>query len=340
MLQAHLPGAQASTGASCFCFSPDNSKLIMASTTTSYVLVIDLSEKPRVLRRFEHHRMRNVVLGDRVIRGRSNVPPASEDVEMADASNAEAPEANGKVPDAEDASDTDTPSLSKPLTAIVTRMAVSPDGQWLATSDDHCRTHVFNLDAVSYHCVLPSFPQPVHALAFDGASPNVLVLGLADNTLHVYDVEARTFPAWARPLVSALPQRFRHLKDPVLGVAFDPHGPPRSALFWGATWLCRVRLDAGVEYGGFEKKRRWGGVKFQTRAPPKGLASGTNVVALGEEKRQVTQTQQNFKFVNQYRSLMFMDYISPGELVVVERPLVDVLSKMPPAFFKPKYGAT
>ena len=50
--------------------------------------------------------------------------------------------------------------------------------------------------------------------------------------------------------------------------------------------------------------------------------------------------QQNFKLVMQYRPLLFVDFIGPKELIVVERPLVDVLAKLPPAFFKPKYGAT
>ena len=50
--------------------------------------------------------------------------------------------------------------------------------------------------------------------------------------------------------------------------------------------------------------------------------------------------QQNFKLVTHYRPVLFVDFIAPAELVVVERPLVDVLAKMPPAYFKPKYGAS
>ena len=30
----------------------------------------------------------------------------------------------------------------------ISALAFSPDGQWLATTDDCCRTHVFNLDAI------------------------------------------------------------------------------------------------------------------------------------------------------------------------------------------------
>ncbi|KAF7794114.1 hypothetical protein EIP86_005244 [Pleurotus ostreatoroseus] len=341
ILQAHLPSSQPSTGASCFIFSPDNTKLIMASTTTSYVLVVDLSDTPRVLRRFDQHRMRNVVLSDRVVRGRTkSAETETEDVEMADAETPAAGEGEKPPPDTADPSD-DEDLSQKPLSATITRMAVSPDGQWLATTDDHRRTHIFNLDAVAYHCVLPSFPQPVHALAFDTHAPSTLVLGLADNTLQVYDVEARTFPAWSRVLANALPPRFKGLHDPVLGAAFDAAPAPateRSVLFWGAAWLCRVKLDAGTEYGGFEKKRRWGGRALQVR-PPQGVGvTGSNAVTLGEEPKIVPQ--QNFKLVTHYRPLLFVDFIGPGELVVVERPLVDVLAQMPPAFFKPKYGTT
>jgi U3 small nucleolar RNA-associated protein 4 len=39
-----------------------------------------------------------------------------------------------------------SPSMTS--SARVLRLAVSADGQWLASSDDHARTHVFNLDSV------------------------------------------------------------------------------------------------------------------------------------------------------------------------------------------------
>jgi U3 small nucleolar RNA-associated protein 4 len=44
--------------------------------------------------------------------------------------------------------------------------------------------------------------------------------------------------------------------------------------------------------------------------------------------------------VTNYRPILALDFLGPGELVLVERPLADVLSKLPPAFFKPKYGQT
>jgi U3 small nucleolar RNA-associated protein 4 len=221
-------------------------------------------------------------------------------------------------------------------------MAISPDGQWLATTDDHRRTHIFNLDAVQHHTALPSFPQRAHALAFaPGSSPalssSLLILGFANNTLEMYDVEARQFPSWSRALCSALPKRFTHLHDAMLGVTLAPPAAAAAhldhvdksndssvfALFWGATWLCKVQFDAPVGWGGFEKKRR--------RRRSEGADHGTERDRGGAH---------NFKLITQYRQILLADFLSPGELVVVERPLTDVLATLPPAYYRPKYGAS
>ena len=53
----------------------------MASAISAYILVIDLTDKPQVLRRFEQHRMQNVILGERVVKGRAQSRDA-EDVDM------------------------------------------------------------------------------------------------------------------------------------------------------------------------------------------------------------------------------------------------------------------
>lgn len=109
-------------------------------TMSGYILVIDLGtadNKPRVLRRFEQHRMQNIIVGNRVVKGRKGIE-ASVDVEMSDE--------DGKKDGSE--SDESSEGEDEQITVTVTRMAVSPDGQWLATADDRSRTHVFNLDSI------------------------------------------------------------------------------------------------------------------------------------------------------------------------------------------------
>ncbi|CAL1696492.1 unnamed protein product [Somion occarium] len=344
IIQSSFPNAKSnqlpSTGASSFIFTPDSTKLVMATAMSGYILVIDLNTgepKPRVLRRFEQHRMQNIVIGNRVVKGRKG---PDQDVEMQDA-DVEEKVAEGVSDNESEVSD-DGENGNKQASVTVTRMAVSPDGQWLATSDDRSRTHVFNLDSIQHHCVLPTFPQPIHALSFEPSSPSTLILALANNTLQIYDVESRQFPTWSRHLLSALPPRFTQLHDPVLGVTFDPEPPAtggtkKMALFWGATWLCKVQLDAAVwGYGGFDKKRRRDGKKYYLPPPPPQIHGSEDSRGGGQQERQT----RNFKLITHYRPILFVDFIAAGELVIVERPLVDVLSKLPPAFFKPKYGAS
>lgn len=97
-------------------------------------MVVDLGDasahRPRVLRRFEQHRLLAGLA--RVVRGRTADADAVEGVGDQD------------PPASSDEEDED------PVKVIptITRMAVSPDGQWLVTTDDRCHTHVFNLDSI------------------------------------------------------------------------------------------------------------------------------------------------------------------------------------------------
>lgn len=47
---------------------------------------------------------------------------------------------------------------------------------------------------------------------------------------------------------------------------------------------------------------------------------------------------ENLRVIRRYRPLLLVDFIGSGELAIVERPLVDLLSSLPPAYYKPKYG--
>ncbi|KAI0296605.1 WD40 repeat-like protein [Russula brevipes] len=340
LLQKHLPGAPLACGASALAFSPDSSKLIIA-TTSAFVLVLDLLSdlaSARVLRVFDQHRSRS----GSTVEGRA-VTGRRDDDRQADASEPEQDAVDAESEEDDTPPPPPQPTYGKPAPpATIARMAISPDGQWLATTDDARRTHIFNLDAVRHHSSLPSFPQRAHALAFAPSAPSLLVLGFANNTLELYDVEARQFPPWARALCAALPKRFTHLHDAILGVTLAPAdavapglGPDDDArkrgsedvrdvmaLFWGATWLCKVAFAAPVGWGGFEKKRR------RRRS---GDVHGT------EWDRNAVH---NFKPVTQYRQILLAEFLSSGELVVVERPLTDVLVNLPPAYYRPKYGAS
>lgn len=93
-------------------------------------------------------------------------------------------------------------------------------------------------------------------------------------------------------------------------------------LLWGATWMCKVPLDGPNASLNRKRKKR----SAQASKTPDGPVE--------------TSPHDGFKMITQYRPLMGVDFLSGGELVVIERPLVDVLANLPPAYFRYKYGAT
>jgi U3 small nucleolar RNA-associated protein 4 len=305
---------------------------------SSFVVIFDLGSSagdekamPQVIRTFDHHRMQNVVLGGRIISGR----PIETGVDGV---------SSEEMEPASDLEDSPVPRPASTINAFITKVTMSQDGQWLATTDDRRRVYVFNMDSMQHQCVLPTFSQAIQALSFDPSSPNTLVIGLADNAIHVYDVEERSFPEWSRQLCNNLPKRFTHMHDSILGLTFDPAGKEgsRKALFWGSTWMCSVRLDAPVGWGGFSKKRRRKSGDVSALPPSYSTPTARHQVNMHPEDQHHNHwQQQNFTMVTNYRPMLLVDFLSAGgELVVVERPLIDVLAKLPPAYFKPKYGAT
>lgn len=329
VLQNSLPlGPGSPFGATVLGFTPDSQKLVVCTSESSFVVILHLPRDGtnllRSLRTFDHHRLQNV--------SPTNAPPNGDGVTSADDSDV----------DMDDLSDEDT-ATAKQLTAIpaVTRMVISNDCQWLVTADEMRRVYVYNLDSLQHHCVLPTFPYAIQALSFDPSDHSTLVIGLANNTIDIFNVESRTFPEWSIPLCNNLPKRFTHLHDPILGLTFNPtisKDGSRKALFWGFTWMCSIILDSPAGWGGFSKKRR-----REHRAVANGVSRPKTDVTKAQTHSSAedrnTQTQpKNFTVLTHYRPLLFVDFLDCGEMVVVERPLVDLMATMPPAFFKPKYG--
>ena len=333
VLQGSIPAAAGSSiGATVLTFTPDSQKLVVCTSESSFIAIYHLPQDdtslPQPLRIFDHHRLWNV--------SPTNTPSNAGGA-------VDAGDVDGDV-DMDDLSDEET-FITKRLTVIptITRTAISQDCQWLVCADELKRVRVYNLDSLQYHGALPTFPHAIQALSFDPSDHGTLVIGLANNTVHVFNVESRTFPDWSIPLCSNLPKRFTHLHDPILGLAFNPTPSKdghRKALFWGFTWMCSVKLDSPAGWGGFSKKRRR---EHQTtpNGTPQSRANVNKPQANVSAEDPSGQTQpKNFTLLTHYRPLLFVDFLDCGEMVVVERPLMDVMLAMPPAFYKPKYGSS
>ncbi|XP_006454787.1 hypothetical protein AGABI2DRAFT_198370 [Agaricus bisporus var. bisporus H97] len=366
LIYSSIPNASSRTslGAITLRFTPDSSKLVLCTAQTSYILILDLThETPRLIRRFEHHRLKETVVGDRVVKSLKQPKQLNgalingnhvdgEDVDMEDV---EASVSGDATSGGEDSDGDDDPNLTADTIPNISRITISPDGQWLATSDDQRHTHIFNLDSISHHCLLPTFPLHVSCFAFSPANPNVLFLAFPDNTLQVYDAEARQFPSWSKNLSlssfspSPIAKKLVTLHDAILGISFPPPpllavsddmdpakkdtqqkeddgGKSPYALLWGANWLIKLPLSLSTT-GGHSKFSR-------KRKSPQQDQADTQTTT--EE----SLTNASSRLVTHYRPILHVDFLDDGELVIVERPLVDVLRTLPPAYFKHKYGSS
>jgi len=102
--------------------------------------------------------------------------------------------------------------------------------------------------------------------------------------------------------------------------------------------LFKVGLGVGtrtfrVSNGAGKKRRRAVGAAGDDGV---GAAELNGVLPLTDEER----PWRDCKMITQYRPIGACEFLSREELVVVERPLVDVLATLPPAYFKHKYGSS
>ena len=254
------------------------------------------------------------------------------------------------------------------IVAYINNLAISPDGQWLASSDTLGRINVFSLDALRFHCVLPTFPHPISALAFDALSSRYLAVATPDNALRVYDTESRLFPEWQREFSRLVSKKLGTQRVSVMGlqfipVAVNPNGnqsPTKRSLpeyqtivAWGSTWICRFRMHTSPLGGPgaihVSSKRKRG--EDSQDENEQGDSDEDNAMEDEEDKGKKDSGRKDKPFENKvltrmalmmtdkYRNLLGVQFLNAEEMVVVERPLLDVLSTLPPAYFKPKYGS-
>ena len=111
-----------------------------------------------MLRRFDHHRIQDsIVHHNRALKGIQGKAKVNGvhvngdmDTEMVDVESSQE-EGDQDTNDGEKDGDDEEEDEKITTAALISvdRLAVSADGQWLATSDNQARTHIFNLDSIS-----------------------------------------------------------------------------------------------------------------------------------------------------------------------------------------------
>jgi U3 small nucleolar RNA-associated protein 4 len=123
-------------------------------------------------------------------------------------------------------------------------------------------------------------------------------------------------------------------------------------ILWGSNWICRFRLHPrNALVSGSSKRRREdenedtaNEDEDETEEDEEPHSLPTAVLEKKEGRTMKDKIRGNqegelfFSMFTQYRNVLGVEFINSDEMVVVERPLLDVLSTLPPAYFKAKYG--
>lgn len=339
-------------------FTNDSSKLILGTVPGSHVAVLQLPESKHgevsVLRVFSQHRSRHAYT--RALAGRNGVTAATHADEDEDSDDEEAVAAADDS--GEDESDETVPCLAC--------MTTSNDGQWLITADMTGKLHVFNLDSLQYHAALPSVELPPVDMAFSHSNSNIVLIALPNNTLQIFDVDQRRIPNWAVELSRNAFATFRNLREPILGISFDPIAETAgrrhadTLVIYGSNFIGTMKLNP-TEYletsssstlTATEKRKRNGetvnGTTDVNQAATKDITHANSEEeeeddeGEGNDGEGITNNKgrSTMEVTYKYQPILFCDFTNQGDMIVVEKPYFSMLPQMAPAFSAKKYGNT
>ncbi|DBA04328.1 TPA: hypothetical protein N0F65_002090 [Lagenidium giganteum] len=219
--------------------------------------------------------------------------------------------------------------------APIVSLSISVDGQWLGTGDAHNTISIYNLDSMQLYCHLPR-PSEMHTSIGFNPSGKLLVVTLVSNSFVCYDIENKGLSAWYRRNHQNFPKELVEGRN-IKGMTFDPAHPDvlylysQSSLYQinmneaAAEAAAAVAIDAARQ----ARKARHRGAS---------VASESDAKTATEDDTLVNEHNGFCRVINRYRPLSFVDFLAENELIVVETPWLKVLSRLPGALQRHKYG--
>ncbi|KAI7865767.1 WD40-repeat-containing domain protein [Spinellus fusiger] len=209
-------------------------------------------------------------------------------------------------------------SLQDATVATVISLAVSADGQWLATADDDNRIHVFNLDSLMHHFKLPRSSIPHTALSFNDFRPNELCVSQATNEFYIYNVEQKQLTLWSKLHADQPDDKLLEQRDRIRGMTYNPAHKDKMILY-GSTFLCQADLNVTSKTENKQQKRKHDQDKNEQKKTSDKVASETNIV-------------------HKYQQILYCGFIDHHSMVMIERPKFSVLENLPPSYYKAQFG--
>ncbi|XP_068595542.1 U3 small nucleolar RNA-associated protein 4 homolog [Brachionichthys hirsutus] len=193
----------------------------------------------------------------------------------------------------------------------------SEDGRWLAAASTDCRIHVYDLQKLKLHCTVPAYGSCPTAIGIHPATSN-LVVAHADQQIFEYSLRQKEYTDWSRRLQRRGLHRLWLERDtPVTHVAFNPKNPAHILLH-DAFMFCIIDQSLPLP---------------EERTP---LYNQMMLQSLPERER--LRHNHAFKICKAFKHLLCVRLLEDHSLVVVERPLLDIMSKLPAPVRQKKFA--
>ncbi|XP_013871116.1 U3 small nucleolar RNA-associated protein 4 homolog [Austrofundulus limnaeus] len=184
----------------------------------------------------------------------------------------------------------------------------SEDGKWLVTSNTDREVHVFNLHKMKLHCSVPVYGSCPTAVSVH-PSGSSLVCVHADQQILEFSLKQKEYTEWSRTLQRlGLHPLWLQRDTPITTVTYDPRNPAHLALH-DAFMFCIID---------------------QTLPLPEAKTNLYNQQVLRSlPQDQRSRVSHAFKICKNFQNLLGVDLLEDHSLVVVERPLQDILTRLP-----------
>ncbi|XP_008410766.1 U3 small nucleolar RNA-associated protein 4 homolog [Poecilia reticulata] len=187
-------------------------------------------------------------------------------------------------------------------------LSPSEDGQWLATANTDCEIHVFNLRKMKLHCSVPAYSSCPTAVSIHPTSGN-LVSVHADQQIFEFSLKQKEYSEWSRQLQrQGLHPLWLQRDTPVTQITFNPNNPAHIMLH-DVFMFCIIDQSLPLP----EAKSKFYNQRILRSLP----------------EPQRLRESHAFKACKNFQHLLSVNLLEDLSLVVVERPLVDIVSQLP-----------
>lgn len=196
-------------------------------------------------------------------------------------------------------------------------LCASDDGKWLATANTDCEIHIYNLHKMKLHCMVPVYNSCPTTIAIHPVTNNLISVH-ADQQIFEFSLVQKEYTQWSRRLqTQGLLSLWLERDTPITHITFNPKNPDHIILH--DTYMFCI-IDQSLPF------------------PELNAVLWNQMTLKNLPVSQRIGQSHAFKICKIFQHLMCVSLLEDLSLVVVERPLLDIMSQLPAPVRQKKFA--